>query len=38
VTTERFTLPEGYRFEIAPLFGGRGRIIATDGVFVDTFW
>jgi hypothetical protein len=31
-------MKEGFRAEITPLFGGRARIIITDGVNVDEFW
>lgn len=37
--TERYTLPEGYHFEVESLIGGRGRINATDGhTHVSEFW
>lgn len=36
--TSRFSCPFGYRLEVVPLMLGRGRIISTDGVSVDTFW
>jgi hypothetical protein len=31
-------MKEGFRAEIAPLFGARARIIITDGVNVEEFW
>lgn len=36
--TARYELPEGYYFEVLPLVNARGRIVATDGVSVETFW
>lgn len=36
---KRYELLDGWRFEVTPLVGARGRIIATDGKnFVDAFW
>ncbi len=36
--SKRHQLPDGWCYEILPLAFGRGRIVATDGTFINDFW
>lgn len=36
--TQRAQVPEGWRLEVMPLWGARGRITITDGCSVTEFW
>lgn len=35
---ERFTVREGWRLEVLPLSFARGRIVHTDGEWINAFW